>query len=240
MSTLIYNRISPKKAQSISEKEVISQQTGKRRKSFATMKDAFTATKEYPSISLTKKSIVFCSYNNMGCEFYTNKENIEGLMQHTSEKSEYHLRITTDAYKKLRAENEEIRKKYDRLKNDWNAYHMNVGVYSPDKLHPNRITGKSSQPDLRKLSVERKLSPNYPTRRSSTSPKESTKERRLSGGREVEFITHERKRKDTQNTQMPIDTEIEKKLDLLTTGESEKDCGMSYDVLDKDERVHKL
>ena len=210
MSTLTSDRISPMKS------------SKSRRKSFATMHDAFATTREYPSINITKKSIVFCSYSEMGCEFYANKEKLEDLLKHTSEKSEYHLRLTTDAYKKLRAENEEIKKKYDKLRNNWNAYHMKLGVYDTDKLHPNRVAGKSSQPDLRRLSGERKISPSYLSRRSST-PKENTKEKRLSGGKENEVSTFERKRKDSQNTQMPTNTEFETKLGLLTAGESERD-----------------
>ena len=235
MSTLISDRIAPKKSHGLGER----QQSKQRRKSFATMRDALSVTKEYPSIAIAKKSIAFCSYSGMGCEFYANKESLEELMKHTDEQSEYHLRITTDAYKKLKAENEEIRKKYDKLKNDWNAYHMQVGVYSADKLHPNRASGKSSQPDLRRLSGERKISPSYPVRKSS-SPKENTREKRLSGGRESEFTTSERKRKGLQNTPMSLDTGIEIRIDLLTTGEKEKDCGTSYDVLNVDEKEDKL
>ena len=175
----------------------------------------------------------------MGCEFYANKEKLEDLLKHTSEKSEYHLRLTTDAYKKLRAENEEIKKKYDKLRNNWNAYHMKLGVYDTDKLHPNRVAGKSSQPDLRRLSGERKISPSYLSRRSST-PKENTKEKRLSGGKENEVSTFERKRKDSQNTQMPTNTEFETKLGLLTASESERDRDTSYDVLDVEDRDDKL
>ena len=145
-----------------------SESSKERRKSFATIKDA-RSNRNYPIINVTKKSLMLCPYSEIGCDFYINKDNLEELIQHTRDKVEYHLQLTTDAYKKIKSDNEEIKKKYEKLKSDWNAYHM-------------KLEGPHSS---RKMSNENNLSPTY--RRISLTPIPYSSERRPSGGRVSPF-----------------------------------------------------
>ena len=136
-----------------------------RRKSFATMKDA-PNSRNYPIIKVTKKAIVLCTYNEVGCEFYISKDNLEDLMKHTHVQMEYHLQLMNEAYKKIKSENDDLKKKYEKLKSEWNTYHMKIDHAQPKK----------------RANSEHKLSPTS-VHRTSLSPTPYTPERRLSEGR---------------------------------------------------------
>ncbi|KAI6659997.1 hypothetical protein LOD99_14338 [Oopsacas minuta] len=211
MTTEIPDQISPIKSEKDSKYERMRHEpTRARRKSFATMKDAVTTAQNYPTGNITKKPIISCSYSEMGCDFYVSKDKLEELMKHTNEKGNYHLQITTEAYKKMKSENGEIRKKYDKLKSDWNAYHMQVGVYNSDRTHSIKDVGKLSVPDMKRSSGERKISPGYHTRKIST-PKEYTGEKRLSGGKVIENYNErirEKERRNSVNTTILTNIEI--------------------------------
>ena len=109
-------------------------------------------SKKAPTMMDTKKSGLRCKFFEMGCDFNVRGDQLEILMSHTENSTEYHLELTIDAYRYLKSENEVIKKKYNKLKFEWNNYHMRLGGYNNnEKLNSNVRTKKISQPNLRKM-----------------------------------------------------------------------------------------
>ena len=169
-----------------------SESSKERRKSFATMKDT-QSSRSYPISNVAKKPIVVCSYSEMGCEFYTKKDNSEELIKHTRDKIEFHLQLANEAYKKIKSDNEETKRKYEKLKSEWNAYHMNL-----DQPQPRR-----------RMSSESKMSlgPGPANRRISLSPVPYSSERRPSGGK-ISPSGQEARRKSTEILSNVLNTEF--------------------------------